>query len=184
MKSVAGGVLTMAMLLCFGSNANAAGKSEPRPLRICVLDQLAILKRATVALNMAAQFQQIRQHAQTNYEQAKRTLDADERALESVGASLPPAALASRREEVAQRRASLAARGEQINRDLAQLDTELTNNVAKLSMPVVRTVEAEQGCSMLIARESLLNLHDPSLDITSIVINRMNAAPRNPAATR
>ena len=183
MKNV-GGVLMVAMLLCTGGTAVAARKEEPRPLRVCVLDQTAILQRSTVALNMAAQFQRIRQQAQTNFEQEKRTLDADDRALESLGASLPAAVLASRRSDVAQRRAKLTTRGEQINRDLAQLDTELTNNMAKLSTPVIRAIEAEQGCSMLIARGSLLNLDDLSLDITSAVIDRMNNVPQAPAAKR
>ena len=78
---------------------------------------------------------------------------------------------------VARRREQLKTKGDQINHNLAALDDQLTANIAKLSDPVVRAVEAEHGCSMLIGSGTILHLDDASLDITPAVIERMNAAP-------
>ena len=170
--------LAVAISFAGAPSAGAVRKDElSAPFRLCVLDRSVILRQSRIALAMAAQFQQIRQQAQANFAQEQRLLDADTRALESLAASLPPAVLKSRRDMLAQRRAQLTKGGEQINRNLAQLDTELTNNIARISAPMMRAVEVEQKCSMSIARETILNLNDTSLDITAAVVDRMNAAP-------
>lgn len=172
-----GAVLAATMLVWAGDQAQALPQTVPQNPRICVLDQQEILSRSTIALRMAAQFQQIRQQAQTNFEQERQALEAEEQGLESQSGSLSPAVLSQQRNALSQRRAQLTARGEQINQHLGQLDTELTSNVARLTAPTVRAVETEKGCSLLIARASLLNLDDLSLDITSAVIERLNATP-------
>lgn len=171
-----------AILLAAGGNAQAARKGESLPaFRLCVLDRAAILRQSRVALAMAAQFQQIRQQAQADFELERRSLDADSRTLDGVAASLTPAELKSRRDAIALRRARLADRGEQINRNLSQLDAELTGNIATISAPTVRAVEAERNCSMSIARDALLSLNDTSFDITAAVIDRMNGTLPSPA---
>jgi Skp family chaperone for outer membrane proteins len=49
---------------------------------------------------------------------------------------------------------------------------------------IVRAVEAERGCSMLIGSGAILHLDDASLDITPAVVERMNAAPPPPTGQR
>jgi Skp family chaperone for outer membrane proteins len=153
----------------------SAPAAAPGAFRLCVLDQAVIVQQSRLAMNQAARFQQIRQQTQASFDNDMRNLDADARALQSLQASLPVAVVKSRTEDIARRRGALKARGDKINGDLAALDTQLTSNLAQVSMPMVRTVEQERGCSMLIARNALLNLDDPTLDITPEVIERMNA---------
>jgi len=145
-----------------------------------VLDQAAIVQRTRLARDMGARFQQVRQKAQAKLDDDRRQLDADGRALDSLRASLPAAVAKARDVDIAQRRQQLKTRSDQINRNLSALDGELTVNIAKLSDPVVRAVEAERGCSMLIGSGTILHLDDASLDITPMVIARMNAAPASP----
>lgn len=158
----------------FGSAANAA----PNPqFRLCVLDRARIVQQSRLAQNMGQRFQQVRQQQQAKLENDRRTLDADARALEKLRASLPPAVVKTQEAKIARRQADLKTRADKINQELAQLDDQLTVNVAKLSDPTVRSVEAERGCSMLIARTTLIHLDDLSLDITAAVVARMNALP-------
>lgn len=154
----------------------SATQAAPRPARVCVLDQSALLARSNMALAEASRFQTLRQTAQANFDRDSRALDADERALENFKRDLPPAALAIRTQDVARRRADLARRGEQVNRDLAKLDETLTTNVMRAATPIVQAVERESGCGLLIARSGLLDLLDQSVDITPKVIDRLNAA--------
>ncbi len=131
---------------------------------------------------MAARFQQVRQQAQNSFQNDMRTLDADARALDSLRSSLPPAVTRARSEDIAQRRAAMKARGDRIKSDLADLDAQLTTNVTHLAEPAVRVVETQRGCSMLIARNTLLNLDHPSLDITPDVIDQLNNAAARPTS--
>lgn len=171
--------LAIALAASSGTSAQSrpAAAGGGQPFRLCVLDQAAMIQRSQLAQNMGARFQQVRRQTQAKIEEDRRTLEADARALDGLRASIPPAVAKTRDAEIARRRAALKERGEQANRTLAALDSELTANIAKLSEPVIRAVEAERGCSMLIASSALLHLRDASLDITALVIERLNAAP-------
>jgi len=176
--------LAAAVLAGSGQAAVKAPAARDRPFLLCVLDQAAIVQRTRLAQAMGARFQQIRQRIQSKLDDDRRQLDADARALDSLRASLPPAVARARDADIARRRQQLDKRGDDINHNLAALDDQLTANVAKISDPIVRTVEAERGCSMLIGSGTILHLDDASLDITPTVIDRMNASPApSPAET-
>lgn len=170
----------LAALLLSGAAAapNPAHAAEPE-FRLCALDQALLVRHSRLAQEMGAHFQQVRQQAQAKLADEQRTLDADARALDSLRTALPPAVARTRDAEVARRRAELKERGEQTNRNLAALDEQLTANVLKATEPVVRAVEAERGCSMLIDKARLLHVGDNALDITPSVIERVNAVPRS-----
>lgn len=163
----------LAALAAAATPATAA----PKPTRICVLDQSLLLAKANIALAEAQRFQTLRQTAQANFDRDSRALDADARALESFKGDLAPATLAARAQDIARRRADLKSRGEQINRDLAQLDGALTGTIMKVATPVIQKVERENACSMLVSRASLLDLMDPAADISAEVIAQLNALP-------
>lgn len=175
------GLAVVLLASCVPAMAKAA-RAGDRPFLACVLDQAAIVQRTRLAQDMGARFQRIRQQAQTKLDDDRRQLDADARALGSLRTSLPAAVAKTRDTDIARRRAQLKTRSDQINHNLAALDDQLTANIAKLSDPVVRAVEAERGCSMLIGSGTILHLDDASLDITPTVIERMNATPAPPAA--
>jgi Skp family chaperone for outer membrane proteins len=167
----------LAFVTVAGAATGHAADVEPvRPLHLCVLDQSAILQRSRLAVNMASRFQQIRQQTQQKFQDDSRTLDADASAVESLRSVLPPVVAKAKADSIAQRRLQLKARGDQINRQLAELDSDLTREVAKISEPTIRLIESERGCSLLIASGTLLHLDDASLDITPAVIDQMNGA--------
>ena len=169
------GLLSLAVPVAARPAEVPASPPPPHPVMICVLDQAAMIQQSKLATNEAGRFQQVRQTAQSKFDNDSRTLDADARALDSLRASLPPAVVKARTDDIARRRADLKQRGDQINRELSQLDGALTNSVLRAAGPVIRQVEQERGCSLLIARSALLDLIDPSLDITPAIIERMNA---------
>ncbi len=160
-----------------GSGHRGLAVPAGRPFCLCVLDHAALIQHSSLAREMGARFQKIRQEAQAKMEDDRRTLDADARALENLRSSISAAVVRTREANITERRRKLEARAEQINRNLRALDDELTADVMKLSTPVVREVETERGCSMLIGTAVLLHLGDPSLDITPLVIVRMNSIP-------
>lgn len=166
------------VFLTLGAATAAAARTAPAtPARLCVIDQSLLLQRSRLATDEANRFAGIRQQAQTRYDNDSRALDADVRALQSFRASLPAAVVKTRTADIDRRRAELAGRGEQINRDLAQLNTELTRRVVQSATPLFRAVAVARGCAMLLARSTLLDLIDPTLDITEDVIARINTTP-------
>lgn len=163
--------------------ARGAAAGE-QPMRLCVLDQAAMIQRSRLAQEMGARFQKIRLEAQAKIADDRRTLDADARALDGLRNAISPAVAKARDAAIADRREQLKAREDQINRNLRALDDELTANALKMTEPVVRAVETERKCSMLIAAGTILHLDDLSLDITPMVIDRINATPQPPAPPR
>jgi Skp family chaperone for outer membrane proteins len=157
------------------AGAVQAGAAAERPFRMCVLDQGALLQHSERAKREAARFQQIRQKAQANFDASRRDLDTEARTFESLQASLPELVREAKAQDLARRREDLKARGDQVNKYLAELDTELTNSVSRAAAPAVRAAETERGCSVLVARGALLNLDDLSLDITASVVARFDA---------
>jgi Skp family chaperone for outer membrane proteins len=162
--------------LALAGVASAAQPLAQRPFRLCVLDQGAVVQSSRLAQEMGVRFQQVRQQAQAKLEDDRRTLDADARALDKLRTSLPAAVAKARDAEIVQRRAQLKAKEDQINRNLTDLDAQLTANVGKVSDPMVRQVEAERGCSMLVGLGAVIHVDDPTLDITAAVIERLNSA--------
>jgi len=176
----------LAILIVANAHQAAAksGSNGGAPFRLCVLDQAMILQRSQLSTNMAARFQQIRQRAQADFENENRTLDADARALDSLRSSLPAAIASARSEDITRRRAQLKAKGDQINRNLADLDNQLTSNVAKAAEPAIGVAEKEHGCSLLVPRSMLIHLNDTSLDITADVLQAMNTSGGTPVPGR
>lgn len=163
--------LTAALSALIG--ADTANAQSARPFRLCVVDENMLLARSQIAARMAERFQQIRNQAQQKFQADNNKLEADARALASMRGSLSAIQAKTREEEIARRRAELRERGEEINRNLAALDAELTKNVLQLASPAARAAAAERNCSAVVARSTLLDLGDPSLDITPAVLARM-----------
>lgn len=170
-------LLGLAILATVAMPPEAAKAQAARPFRLCVVDENMLLARSPVAKKMAERFQQIRNQAQQKFQGDSARLEADARALASSRTTLPAAEAKARDEAIARRRDELRERGEEINRNLAALDAELTKNVVQLAKPIIRTVAAGRNCSAVVARSSLLDLGDTSLDITTAVLDRMAATP-------
>lgn len=163
--------------LAYSAISTAAGAQPVRTFRLCVIDENVLLARSSVAKTMAERFQYVRNEAQKKYERDNEMLEADARALASSRTSLARSEAEARTAEIARRRSELRTRGEEINRDLAALDAELTQNVLSLAKPAIRATAAERGCSAVVARSSLLDLGDASLDVTAAVLARMAVTP-------
>lgn len=166
-------LLGLTVMLSAVVAADAATAQAARPFRLCVVDENMLLARSQIAARMAGRFQQIRNQAQQKFQADNDKLEADARALATLRGSLPAGQAKAREEEIIRRRADLRARGEEINRNLAALDAELTKNVVQLAGPAVRAAAAERNCSAVVARSTLLDLGDTSLDITPAVLARM-----------
>lgn len=172
-------------LLALPIAGQAVSAAPPeRPFRLCVLDQMALLQKSQVALSQAARFQQLRQQAQAKLDDDRRTLDADVRALDALKASIPAAAMAARKQDLDNRRRQLVTRGDELNRNLLQLDTSLTNIVMKTASPFIVQVEVDRGCSVLASKTTFLSVNDATLDITDDLVVRMNTAAAGQAKGR
>jgi Skp family chaperone for outer membrane proteins len=176
-RMISAAMIITASLVSLGAGPAVAKSAQDHPFRLCVIDQLALLRGAKVALDQAARFQQVRQEAQAKLDEDKRTLDADVRALGALRASIPAAAAATRKAELDNRAKQLVARADQLNRSLGQLDADLTNQTMKVAEPFIVQTQQARGCSLLSWKASWLSVNDPSLDITDELLTQMNGAP-------
>lgn len=155
----------------------AAPDRAPRPLKICVLSQARLMRESPAALQALAKFSDTRttlarQVASERALIASETGETD-RLQRNVDKTI-----------VAQRRAATAARQENLDRMLAQdaaaldvFNQTLTGAVNNAAAPAIMAVEKAERCSILLAREYVLNVDDVSLDITPKVLARMAASP-------
>lgn len=81
---------------------------------------------------------------------------------------------------IAARRVATASRQDNLNIMLSQdsaalgvFNQTLTDAVNRAAAPAIMAVEKAQRCSILLAREYVLNVDDTSLDITPQVLDRM-----------
>lgn len=159
-------------LACLGAAVapGSAGAQSARPFKLCVVDENMLVARSPVAPKIAERFQQVRNQLQQSYQADSARLETDIRNLAKETVRANPLEERARKVEIAQRRDALRARGEEMNRNLAALDAELTKNVVQLATPSIRAIAATRGCSAVVPRSALLDLGDMSLDITAAVL--------------
>ncbi|MFJ1267899.1 OmpH family outer membrane protein [Legionella lytica] len=153
-------------------------KTEFKP---CVLDRKRLLQESNAAKKLSEKFQYIRQSIELKYKEKYTELDTEVQTLKKNTAILRPHEINAHLDKIKQYQSKLTMEIENVNNSLMQLDVQITNSFAEISTPVIRAIEKEQQCSLLISKEALLSVSDERLDITQKVIDQMNQNANNPS---
>jgi Skp family chaperone for outer membrane proteins len=149
---------------------------EIKTAKIGVIDLEEIAVKSTVG--KAAQ-----DKLRSWFETKKRDLDAKERSLQQEVATLEnqrsvmsAEAYAQRKNELEQRTLAFNQERDAAQRELERRQEEALDEFAQVVGPVIEQIGEELGLTVILDRRTGVYYFDREVDITSIVIDRLNSA--------
>jgi outer membrane protein len=161
--------------------AQVAGPAAP-PLRMAFVDLQRIAAESTEGKAASAKVQALTQKKSAELSEKTKSLQANEQKLQQGGAVLSADARAQAQKEVDRLTVEIDRFQQDANAEVQELQQQLQGDFQEKLRPVLDGVVKELGVGLLFsAGDAGAIFIDPSLDITSDVIKRFDAA--KPAAT-
>jgi len=177
MKLFAIGAFAIASLAASSALAQAQGPANPGPVipGVCVYFNQQALAQSTVGQAVQTRMEQLAQEVQGEIAPYATQLQTEYQALQQ-GAATIPADLLNQRRQALQQRAQEAQQLEQTrDNELRYTLGEQRKKISEAIEPILVAVYQEKGCGILVDRESVF-IMNPAMDVTSLVIQRLNAA--------
>jgi len=168
-------------LIYVGLVAHAYADSKEKPavddgkLTIAVIDVQAISRKATAMKSIQKQLESLRASYQGQISKEQDVLRKAEKEIGAVRDELPKEELAKRSKKFAQQAAELQSRVGKSKRNLERAYTDATR---KFQAELVKQVSeyAESKKIDIVMRRSQVFLAEKALDITPIILERVNKA--------
>ena len=177
MKLFAIGAFAIASLAASSALAQAQGPANPGPVipGVCVYFNQQALAQSTVGQAVQARMEQLARDVQGEIAPYATQLQTEYQALQT-GASTIPADQLNQRRQALQQRAQEAQQLEQTrDGELRYTLAEQRKKISEAIEPILVAVYQEKGCGIMIDRESVF-IMNPAMDVTPLVIQRLNAA--------
>lgn len=177
MKLFAIGAFAIASLAASSALAQAQGPANPGPVipGVCVYFNQQALAQSTVGQAVQTRMEQLAQEVQGEIAPYATQLQTEYQALQQGAATIPADQLNQRRQAL-QQRAQEAQQLEQTREnELRYTLGEQRKKISEAIEPILVAVYQEKGCGILVDRESVF-IMNPAMDVTSLVIQRLNAA--------
>ena len=177
MKLFAIGAFAIASLAASSALAQAPGPANPGPVipGVCVYFNQQALAQSTVGQAVQTRMEQLAQEVQGEIAPYATQLQTEYQALQQGAATIPADQLNQRRQAL-QQRAQEAQQLEQTREnELRYTLGEQRKKISEAIEPILVAVYQEKGCGILVDRESVF-IMNPAMDVTSLVIQRLNAA--------
>ena len=177
MKLFAIGAFAIASLAASSALAQAQGPANPGPVipGVCVYFNQQALAQSTVGQAVQTRMEQLAQEVQGEIAPYATQLQTEYQALQQGAATIPADQLNQRRQAL-QQRAQEAQQLEQTrDNELRYTLGEQRKKISEAIEPILVAVYQEKGCGIMIDRESVF-IMNPAMDVTPLVIQRLNAA--------
>lgn len=177
MKLFAIGAFAIASLAASSALAQTQGPANPGPAipGVCVYFNQQALAQSTVGQAVQTRMEQLAQEVQGEIAPYAQQLQTEYQALQA-GASTIPADQLNQRRQALQQRAQEAQQLEQTrDGELRYTLAEQRKKISEAIEPILVAVYQEKGCGIMIDRESVFVMN-PAMDVTPLVIQRLNAA--------
>ncbi|WP_292037274.1 MULTISPECIES: OmpH family outer membrane protein [unclassified Brevundimonas] len=177
MKLFAIGAFAIASLAASSALAQSQGPANPGPVipGVCVYFNQQALAQSTVGQAVQARMEQLAQEVQGEIAPYATQLQTEYQALQQ-GATTIPADQLNQRRQALQQRAQEAQQLEQTrDAELRYTLGEQRRQISEAIEPILVAVYQEKGCGILVDRESVF-IMNPAMDVTPLVIQRLNAA--------
>ncbi|NWE53043.1 OmpH family outer membrane protein [Brevundimonas sp. P7753] len=177
MKLFAIGAFAIASLAASSALAQTQGPANPGPAipGVCVYFNQQALAQSTVGQSVQTRMEQLAQEVQGEIAPYAQQLQTEYQALQA-GASTIPADQLNQRRQALQQRAQEAQQLEQTrDNELRYTLAEQRKKISEAIEPILVAVYQEKGCGIMIDRESVFVMN-PAMDVTPLVIQRLNAA--------
>jgi outer membrane protein len=180
MKLFAIGAFALASLAASSAFAQtpSAGPSNPGPVipGVCVYNHQRVLAQSTAGQSVSAGMQRLQQEVQGELAPYTQAIQTEAQALQQAGASLPADQRQSRGEALQQRYQEAQQLAQTRENELRYTDLTQRQAIAQAADPILSAVYVERGCGIMFARESTVLFSNPAMDVTDLVIQRLNAA--------
>jgi outer membrane protein len=177
MKSLAYGVFALALTFAGQAAAQAQGPANPGPVipGVCVFHNERLLAQSTVGVSVQTGMRRLSEEVAGELQPYAQAIDAEITALDQGRATLPQEEYGQRAQAVQQR----IREGQQLEQQ-RQAELEYTLNmqlraIAQAVDPILVAVYQERGCGLLLSRDAVIEMN-PAMDITDVVIQRLNGA--------
>ena len=177
MKLIAIGAFALASLTASAALAQTQGPANPGPAipGVCVYFNQRVLAQSTVGQAVQTRMEQLAQEVQGELQPYATAIQTEAQQLQSAGASLPADQANQRRQALQQRVQEAqqleATRENELRYTLAMQRQAITTAVS----PILTAIYQEKGCGLLLDRESVFMMN-PAMDVTDLVIQRLNTA--------
>ncbi|WP_447909761.1 OmpH family outer membrane protein [Brevundimonas bullata] len=177
MKLFAISAFAIASLTASSALAQSQGPANPGPVipGVCVYFNQQALAQSTVGQAVQTRMEQLAQEVQGEIAPYAQQLQTEYAALQQGATTIPADQLAQRRQAL-QQRAQEAQQLEQTrDGELRYTLGEQRKKISEAIEPILVAVYQEKGCGILVDRESVF-IMNPAMDVTPLVIQRLNAA--------
>lgn len=165
--------------------ALAAGTAEAQTLKIGYINSQEILANAPGAQEAQQAFEGEMQAYTTEAQQLQDELTRMQQQLAQQELTLSPEAKRNRQQQIQQKAQEAQARMAEMDQLAAQRRAELVQPVMDKITEVIEAMREEGNYALIldVAAGSIIAA-DPTLDLTSEVLRRLNAAPPAPGGAR
>ncbi|MDI1326887.1 MAG: OmpH family outer membrane protein [Brevundimonas sp.] len=175
MKLFALGAFALASLAAGSAAAQAQAPANPGPViaGVCVFHNDRMLAQSTAGQSVQAGMQRLITEVQGELQPYAAAIQTEAQALQQGGAAADPQGT---RRQALQQRAQEAQQLEQTRQQELQYTQGLqVRAIAQAADPILVAVYQERGCGLLLDR-SAVYISNPAMDITDVVMQRLNTA--------
>jgi Skp family chaperone for outer membrane proteins len=165
----------LAVAFLFGGAGGVAAADAPKPpAPVVVIIDIQIAQRdAAAAQSARSQREQFMQRYQSEFEGGRKALKDSENDLMRQKATLSPEAWAQKAREFEQRVADYNRRYQGVLQAVEKSYAAAMNEVMATLIQVTEEVASEIGANLVMHKQQVF-LHSPSMDVTPVVLERLN----------
>jgi Skp family chaperone for outer membrane proteins len=175
--------LALSALAPMASAQTSGGQPAQEPLTasgpaiggMCVLSEQGLVAGSLVGKSVAARIQQLAQQADAEINGQATSLQNDEKAFESARASYSQEQLQQKAAALQGRERDLQRLAQQRNQELDATRQKRIGEVLTNALPIIRQQVQQHNCSVLLEGSQVVLAVNPSMDLTSAVIQGLNA---------
>jgi Skp family chaperone for outer membrane proteins len=167
--------------------AQAAPAPPPFPAgtKYAFVNIQRVAAESAAGKTLAGRVAALNQQKVNELNEKNKALQAAQQKLDSGSSVLNPNALAQLQKDIERQQVDIQRFTEDAQAEVQNLQTQLQDEFQARLLPVLAQVGSERGLHLMFsAADSGLVWADPSLDITSEVIQKFDAAPNTAAAPR
>ncbi len=177
MRNYLVGALAVLAISATAATAQTQAPQNPGPVipGVCVFHNARLLAQSTAGQSLQSGMQALTQQVRTELQPYSDSITSELQAIQSAGQTIPQAEQQQRVQALQQRVNELQELEQTRQVELAYTQQQQMLAIATAVDPIIVQVYQERGCGLLVDRESVYLLN-PAMDITEVVVQRLNQA--------
>ncbi|MBU1325597.1 MAG: OmpH family outer membrane protein [Alphaproteobacteria bacterium] len=177
MKTLASGAFALTLLFAGQAAAQSQGPANPGPVipGVCVFHNERLLAQSTVGRSVQTGMRTLSDQVSGELQPYAQSIQAEITALEQGRGTIPEQEFAQRSQALQQRIREAQQLEAQRQQELEYTLNMQLRAIAQATDPILVAVYQERGCGLLLSREAVIEMN-PAMDITDVVIQRLNGA--------